>query len=84
MNESHRRERMISLRLSEEEYGVLMDYHTYGARNPTELARLALQRIKREPAGSQDGLAARFAELEERVHALETGVARLLVQQRLV
>ena len=64
---------MISLRLSEVEYEVLKThYRTYGARNVSELARLALQRIMTGAAGSPEGLAAKLAELDDRVHALES------------
>jgi hypothetical protein len=46
MADSKRRKKMISLRLSEAEYEVLKkDYRIYGARNVSDLARLALQRI---------------------------------------
>jgi len=62
---------MISLRLSEEEYELLKArYHTYGARNVSDLARQALLRIMAGPAGPEDGFARKLAELEERVQAL--------------
>ena len=55
MPDSDHRRKMISLRLSEVEYEVLKThYRTYGARNISELARLALQRIVTDlarPAG---------------------------------
>ena len=76
MPDSDRRRKMISLRLSEVEYEVLKaHYRTYGARNVSELARLALQRVMAGSAASQDGFAAKLAELDNRVHALESNVA---------
>jgi len=64
---------MISIRLSEVEYEVLKThYRTYGARNVSDLARLALQRIMTGAAASQDAFAAKLAELNERVLALES------------
>jgi hypothetical protein len=64
---------MISLRLSEVEYDVLKThYRAYGARNVSDLARLALQRIIDGPAASQDGFAAKLADLDGRVQALES------------
>jgi hypothetical protein len=64
---------MISVRLSDVEYEVLKThYRTYGARNVSDLARLALQRIMTGSAASQDGFAAKLAELDHRVHALES------------
>jgi hypothetical protein len=68
-----RRRKMISLRLSEVEYELLKKhYRTYGARNVSDLARLALQRIMNGSAASQDSYAAKLAELDNRVHALES------------
>jgi hypothetical protein len=76
---------MISLRLSEVEYEVLKtQYRTYGARNVSDLARLALQRIMTGPGGSQEGLAAKLAELDGRIHSLETHVSFLLERERVL
>jgi len=73
MPDSDRRRKMISLRLSEVEYEVLKThYRTYGARNISDLARLALQRIMTGPDTSHDGFAAKLAELDGRVQALES------------
>ena len=64
---------MISVRLSEVELEALKThYHTYGARNISDLTRLALQRIMNGSAASQDALAARLTEIDDRVHALES------------
>ncbi len=79
MSESERRKKMISLRLSDVEYDILKShYRVCGARNVSDLARLAIQRIMSESAASPDDLASRFAELENRVHALESHVSLLL------
>ncbi|MGA2114612.1 MAG: hypothetical protein ABSH56_07665 [Bryobacteraceae bacterium] len=76
MFDTNRRRKMISLRLSEVEYDVLkMHYRTYGARNVSDLARLALQRIMNQSSSPLDNLAAKLAELDERVYALETQLA---------
>jgi len=74
---------MISLRLSEVEYEVLKThYRTYGARNVSELARLALQRMMSGPTASQDAFAAKLSDLDERVHQLESNVSLLLERGR--
>ena len=73
MPEPDRRTKMISLRLSEVEYDVLKThYRAYGARNVSDLARLALQRVIAAPAASPDAFAAKLADLDGRVHALES------------
>jgi len=73
---------MISLRLSEPEYEDLKAHsRAHGARNISELARLALQRMV-EPAGSQNGVAAKLSELDERLHQLEVEFAILLERER--
>jgi len=78
MPDSDHRSKMISLRLSEVEYEVLKThYRTYGARNISELTRLALQRIVTDPAAPQDGFAAKLSELDKRIHQLESQVAFL-------
>jgi hypothetical protein len=83
MPDSDRRRKMISLRLSDVEYEVLKThYRTYGARNVSELARLALQRIMTGPDAPQDGFAARLVELDERVHQLESHVSLLLEREK--
>lgn len=78
MSDTERRKKMISLRLSDVEYDILKArYRTCGARNISDLARLALQRMMNGSAGSQDGFAAKLAELDDRVHALEAHLARM-------
>jgi hypothetical protein len=74
-----RRRKMISLRLSEVEYELLKThYRTYGARNVSDLAHLALQRIMNGSAASQDTFAAKLAELDNRVQTLESQIALMV------
>ena len=83
MSDSDHRDKMISLRLSQVEYDVLkMHYRTYGARNISELTRLALQRIVAGLDGQQDGFAAKLSELDARVRRLESHVALVLESER--
>jgi len=82
MPDSDHRSKMISLRLSEVEYEVLKThYRTHGARNISELTRLALHRIVTDPAGPQDGFAAKLSALDERVRQLESQVSFLLERE---
>jgi hypothetical protein len=74
---------MISLRLSDAEYEVLKShYHSYGARNVSDLARLALQRIMIGSTGTQDALLAKVAELDDRVQILESYVGLIAQSKR--
>ena len=83
MPDTDRRQKMISLRLSDEEYeGLRTHYRDYGARNISELARLALQRIVTGSAGPQDGFAAKLSALDERLHQLESQVALLVDREK--
>ena len=92
MLDPDRRKKMISLRLSEEEFELLKaSYHTYGARNVSDLARQALHHIMtRSPVpttGSpapQPGFAVKLSELDERVHTLETSVSLLLGREKVM
>ena len=92
MLDPDRRKKMISLRLSEEEYELLKArYHSYGARNVSELARQALQHIMTGSLGPMTGspgpqhnLATQIAELHERVHALEASVSLLLEREQVL
>jgi len=70
---------MISLRLSDAEYEVLkMRYRDYGARNVSDLARLALQRIMNGSDGFEESSADKLAKLDDRVRALESRVALMM------
>lgn len=83
MSEQSRKCKMISLRLSEPEYEDLKaHYRAHGARNISELARLALQRMVVEKAASQDGVAAKLSKLDERVQQLEVEFSIFLERER--
>lgn len=78
-----RKRRMISLRLSEAEFeGLKTHYRIYGARNASDLARLALQRLMTDIPTSQDTIVEKLAELDDRVHALEENAARMAQANR--
>lgn len=79
MSDPNCRKKMISLRLSQVEYQILKtQYRAHGARNVSDLARLALQRIMKDSFESQDPVAAKMAELDQRVHALESQVSLIM------
>ena len=92
MLDPDRRKKMISLRLSEEEYELLKArYHSYGARNVSELARQALQHIMTGSLGPitgspapQPGFSSKLSELDERVHVLEASVSLLLERDKVM
>jgi hypothetical protein len=76
---------MISLRLSEEEYAVLhAQYPNHGARNVSDLARLALQRVIASVPASQVEVATRLNELDQRMNALEADIARLREREKVM
>ncbi len=76
------RRRMMSLRLSEIEYEALKaQCDKCGARNVSELARLALQRILEAPVDLPGNLPARLADLDDRVQALESLVSRIMLRE---
>jgi hypothetical protein len=84
MPDSDCKRKMISVRLSAVEYEILRThYRTYGARNVSDLARLALQRVMNEPAAAHDTLAEELARLRDRVHSLESRLSLLLERERL-
>jgi hypothetical protein len=73
MLDSNHRKKMITLRLSEAELELIKAHcHACGARNVSELARLALQRIMTGSPGPPNDFAKKLAELDDRVHALES------------
>ncbi len=72
---------MISIRLSEEEYKSLKScYGKYGARNVSDLARLALKRIL-EVSAPEDQVERRLIALALRVQELELQMVTLLEWQ---
>ncbi|MGP8246919.1 MAG: hypothetical protein ACLQVN_20675 [Bryobacteraceae bacterium] len=79
MSDPIRKNKMISLRLSEDEYALLRArYSSYGARNVSDLARLALDRIMGKAPPSDAELLARVNEMNLRLNAVEQHVALLL------
>ena len=74
---------MISLRLSEAEYEALRaHYSIHGARNVSDLARLALQRIIGASPAMDAELAAKLHELNDRMNAMEGRMAVLLEREK--
>jgi hypothetical protein len=82
MSDFERKKKMISLRLSDAEYASLKSqYQTYGARNVSDLARLALQRVIGHPLAAASA-SFKIHELDERVAALEEKIASLLNREK--
>jgi hypothetical protein len=74
---------MISLRVSAEEYAALHRvYASYGARNVSDFARLAMQRVIGHPHVSDSISAAKIHELDDRLSAVEEGLARLFTVEK--
>ena len=68
--------KMISLRLSEAEFDFLRTrYLTYGARNLSDLARLAVQRLMYSWDSSGNHVAEKVVALDRRVTDLESELA---------
>ncbi len=85
MTDIDRRSRMISLRLSEEEYAALKaQYRTRGARNVSDLARLALQRLLEGSDPFHDGFAAKLADLDGRLNSLESQVSLIMERDKVL
>jgi hypothetical protein len=78
MSELIRKDKMISLRLSQAEYESLRSlYPSYGARNISDFARLAMQRVITKSLGAEDALLARMHELDGRLKTVESRLASL-------
>ena len=83
MSEQNRKSKMISLRLSVEEYQALHKlYPSYGARNVSDFARLAMQRVIGHPIPSVNTSVAKIHELDERLSAVEESIALLLDREK--
>lgn len=83
MSDSERREKILSVRLSQVEYELLKThYRTYGAHNISDLARLALFRVIAGPASLQDSIAAKVSDLDQRVHVLEVKLSLIQEESR--
>jgi hypothetical protein len=72
MTDLKRKNRMISIRVSDEEYASLkLLYRNHGARNISDFARLSMMRVAASEDGRHSDLSGRVEELEERLAALE-------------
>ena len=81
MSDSDCKNKMISLRLSEAEYKALKSkYRVYGARNVSDLARLALQYIMRQSPDGHGNLLDKLAAHDERLNRVESEL--MLLQGR--
>ena len=79
MSEPARRSKMISFRVSKVEYDVVKArYRAFGARNISDLARLALQHVLGGSSPAKSDLALQVAALGDRVEALETNFSLML------
>jgi hypothetical protein len=75
--------KMISLRLSAEEYQALRAlYPSYGARNVSDFARLAMKRVIGHPLPATSASFSKINEMDERLAALEEKFALLLAQEK--
>lgn len=82
MSDHNRRSKMISLRLSEEEYEALRTlYPNYGARNISDFARLAIQRVISNSAAADSGLLTIVHDLDHRLGRLEYQISQLVGPQ---
>ena len=76
MPDPERRKKMISLRLSDAEYEALKSkFRAHGARNVSDLARLALHHLMEERSIPQQDFGLRLTDLEDRVRMLERKVS---------
>jgi len=70
---------MISLRLSAGEYETLRSlYPSYGARNVSDFARLAMQRVIGSTCASDNLLVSKMREMDDRLRSVEIRVALLM------
>ena len=77
MLENTRKTRSISLRLSEEEYEALRKLHrSYGARNVSEFARLAIQGVIGSTPSTDGLLLAKLHQLNVRLEQVEERIAK--------
>lgn len=85
MPDQSRKCKMISLRLSEVEYEALRPhYPSHGARNISDFARLAMQRVIGNSHGPESAFGAKIHELDDRLSAVETDIALLLEREKAV
>jgi hypothetical protein len=85
MTEEKRKSRMISLRVSDEEYSKLKEvYRSHGARSISDFARLSMQRVATLEETLSSGVLSRFDTLDARVGALEERLEGLLEHRGVV
>lgn len=73
-----KRNKMISLRISDAEYDSLKRYSSdNGVRSLSELARFALSRLVAQDGFVPDGVDGRLSQLEARMSAVEAKVQEL-------
>jgi hypothetical protein len=77
MNEFKRKGRMVSFRISDEEYASLkLLYRSHGARSLSDFARLSMQRVAALEDRLRSDLLSRLEALDERVGNLEAHTGR--------
>jgi hypothetical protein len=82
MPDPSRKCKMISLRVSAEEYAALHTvYASYGARNVSDFARLAMQRVIGHPHVSDSASMAKIHELDDRLSTVEKRLALLFTRE---
>ena len=75
----NRKSRMISLRLTSEEYELLRNlYRVHGSRSLSEFARDAMKKVIQEDSPRAATLEARVLELDTRMQELDSVVGRLV------
>ncbi len=78
MQDTLRKKRTISLRLSEGEFEALKALHSaHGARNISEFIRATMHRVISEAAHETDSLEVRVQEMDGKLSVLDGEVARL-------
>ena len=83
MSDSESKKRMISLRLSEAEYSALKtQYRAYGARNVSDMARLALQRVMRDEPDTRGAFSDKLAVHDVRLSRVESQITLLLERDK--
>lgn len=83
MPDQSRKCKMISLRLTAEEYDAMHTlYSRYGVRNVSEFARLAMQRAIGQAPLSDGAVVDKIQNLDERLSAVEGRIALLADYER--
>ena len=78
MSQLSRKSRIVSLRLSPQEYEALKaHFRLHGARSISDFARLAMQRVMAASPDTPVALETKVHELDGRVSVLDIEIARL-------